>query len=94
VNRASLSFIFFRVLSVSWVPGIRFVEFALFISYFSRIVRTVCFSFVNSFWFLPLFLMMICALFSIWKTLSLSENCDAGRPCVVRCFMVSALAVL
>lgn len=94
MNSASLSFIFFRVLSVSEIPGTRLVEFALSISYFSKIARTVSLSFENSFWFLPLFLMMISALFSISKTLSLRENSERGKPCVPRDSMTSALAAL
>ena len=37
VNRASLSFICFRALSVSSMPGMRFVVCAACISYFSKI---------------------------------------------------------
>jgi len=94
VKSASLSFICFRVLRVSSVPGIRVVVFALSSSCFSRIVRTVCLSFVYSFWFLWLFFMESSTFFSISKTLSFMVNSERGRPCVVRCSIVSALAVL
>jgi len=94
VNSASLSFICFRVLRVSKIPGIRLVEFALSISYFSKIVRMFCLSFENSFWFLPVFFIWISTFLSISKTLSFMVNSERGRPCVVRYCMASALAVL
>jgi len=94
VNSASLSFICFRVLRVSRIPGIRVVDFALCISYFSRIVSMFCLSFVNCFLFLPVFFIEISTFLSISKTLSFMVNSERGKPCVVRYCMVSALAVL
>jgi len=78
VKSASLSFICFRVLSVSRIPGTRVVEFALSSSYFSRSASTVCLIFVNSLGFLPLFFMESWTLFSISKTLSFREKSERG----------------
>lgn len=94
MNSASLSFICFRVLRVSKIPGIRLVELALSISYFSKSARIVSLSFENSFWFLPLFLMETSTFLSISKTLSFREKSERGKPWVVRYSMTSALAAL
>lgn len=94
MNSASLSFIFFRVFSVSSIPGMKVVVFALSSSYFSSILKTACFSLVYSFWFLPLFFIDTSTFLSMSKTLSFWENNERGKPCFVRWSMVSARAAL
>lgn len=94
MNRASLSFIFFKAFSVSEIPGTRLVELALSVSYFSKIVRTFSLSFENSFLFLLLFFMEISTFLSISKTLSFREKSERGKPCAPRKSMTSALAAL
>lgn len=94
VNKASLSFIFFRVLSVSSMPGMGLVVFALCISCFSKIAKRASLSLLNSFLVLWLFCIVISAFLSISKTLSLSEKSERGNPCAVRCCMASARAAL